>query len=293
MYYGIFLAIATAFTESLVDVLRKKSGTAFDPLIASWMLAMVTFVAGLILTGIFDPTPFPVHASFWTPLIASTLINSATTYLYMSVLATGELSLVLPLVTLSPVFLLFTGPLINNEYPSWMGIVGVIITTVGTYGLKFEDRAQGFWKPITNLLADRRNQKMLLVAFLWAWSSAFDKEASVASSPFWFLTLMNAGLALAYLPLMFRLQRWATIGKDHAWTKLLPLGLVNTLRAWCQFTSVTLILVPYAIGLKRLSIFFGFLWASWIFKETTPRSRVIGTSIMLFGSVLILLASLD
>lgn len=293
MFYGIVLALSTALAESLVDVLRKKSGSAFDPLIASWMLSTVTFVAGLILTGAFDPTPFPVTTDFWAPLIATTLLNSVAMYLYMSVLATGELSLVLPLVTLSPVFLLFTAPLINGEYPSWIGILGVIITTLGTYGLKFEDRAQGFWKPITNLLAERRNQKMLLVAFIWAWSSALDKEASLASSPFWFLTLMDGGLMLIYLPFMFHAKRWAIIGKDQAWVRLLPLGLMNTLRAWCQFTSVTLILVPYAIGLKRLSIFFGLLWAYWIFKEKTPRSRVIAAIVMLVGSVLILLASFN
>jgi hypothetical protein len=109
-----------------------------------------------------------------------------------------------------------------------------------------------------------------VVAFIWAWSSALDKEGLTRLKSVLVFNLDGRRLMLIYLPFMFRAKRWAIIGKDQAWVRLLPLGLMNTLRAWCQFTSVTLILVPYAIGLKRLSIFFGLLWAYWIFKEKTP-----------------------
>ncbi len=302
---GICLAIGSALAESWVDVLRKLNASRFDAMIASWSLHAFTFLVALPLTlalnGFSSRLPagaqflahgFPVSFTFWSALACSLVLNAVATYLYMSVLATAELSLVLPLVTLSPVFLLLTAPLILGEYPSLLGIAGILVTTAGTYGLKYEDRAQGFWKPFTNLWRDRRYRRMIGVAFLWALSSTFDKRAVLNGGALWYTTLINVCLALVFTPFLFRERRWARIWKDRGYLRLLPFGLVSAARSGLQFTAIGFLLVPYAIGLKRLSVLFGIVWGRLLFGEQRTRQRLIAASFMLAGSVLILIALL-
>jgi drug/metabolite transporter (DMT)-like permease len=234
---------------------------------------------------------FPTSSEFWFAWAMTTGTNAVSSYLYMSVLATAELSLVLPLVTLTPVFLLITAPLITHEFPSWMGLVGIVVTTVGVYGLKFEDRTQGFWKPFTNLWRDDRTRKMLAVAALWAISSPFDKRSVLAGGPVWTTILVNAGLALIYFPWMFRQQRIAKIAGNRAFLQLIPLDLFSMVRSLCQNGAALFLIIPYVIGIKRLSILFGILWAKLLFKENRLGQRGVAATVMLVGTFLILYAA--
>ncbi len=292
MIVGVILAMCGAFFESLLDVLRKKNAERLDAMVVSWALVTFSTLFSLVPLFLLESKSFPTSFEFWMALGISLALNSVSGYLYVSILMKAELSLVLPLITLSLVFLLITGPLINHEIPSAIGVVGIFVIVFGTYGLKYENRGAGWFAPITSLWKDRSAQKMLLVAFLWACSSPFDKRATMAGSPLWFLVLISAGLALMYTPFMFQKQRWSLFGADRNWLKLIPLGAVNTITVWCFLSSLTFLFVPYAIGLKRLSILFGVLWGRWIFKEKHTQSRAVAASVMLAGSLMILWATL-
>jgi drug/metabolite transporter (DMT)-like permease len=300
---GIFLALGSAFFESLLDVFRKKTATSFDALTSSLVLHALTFALALPVTLLISfevlPVPhalnvlvhtFPRSLEFWLPLAGSVAFNSVAVYLVMSALASSELGTVLPLSTLSPAFLLVTAPIILHEFPSWLGIVGILITTAGTWGLKFEKGQKSVWSPFQSLWKEKQNRKMLFVALIWAFSAPLDKRASVAGGPLWYLTCIDLGLAAVYVPFMFRKDRWQKLFSDGS-AKLLPLGISNAFRAWCQFTAFCLLLVPYAVGIKRLSILFGILWGRYLFGERDTFKRIWSAAIMIAGSILILIAS--
>lgn len=303
--FGIILALGSAFFESALDVFRKKTSTLFDALISAFTLHALTFLFALPFTllisfGIVSVPQslhvlvheVPVSREFWLSLTASVALNSVAAYLVMDVLSLpeGELGLVLPLTTLSPIFLLVTGPIIVHEFPSWIGLIGILVTTSGTWILMRKPGQEGIWKPFQLLWTVPSNRKMVFVALLYSLSAPFDKRASVEGGPLWYLTFIDLGLALVYVPFMFRGKRWSKLFKSGS-TKLLPLGISNAFRAWCQFTAFCFLLVPYAIGLKRLSIIFGILWGRRLFAEGHTLQRLSAAIVMIAGSLMILLAT--
>jgi drug/metabolite transporter (DMT)-like permease len=300
---GILLAAGAALGESLTDVFRKKTAMSFDPVVSAFVLHALTFVLALPFTLLVSfevfhlpfsmrvfVHSFPASWDFWLSLSGSVALNAIAVYLVMDVLATAEIGMVLPLTTLSPVFLLLTAPIIVGEFPSPLGLVGILVTTVGTWGLARKPGQDGILKPFKLLWSQSNNRKMILVALLYAFSSPFDKRASVAGGPLWYLTCIDFGLAFVYLPFLFRRRRWSTLFSG-AGTKLIPLGLANLFRAWCQFTALNFLIVPYVIGIKRFSIIFGILWGRWLFGERNTAQRLIASAVMILGSILILIAS--
>ncbi|MEN9558001.1 MAG: hypothetical protein RL141_370 [Candidatus Parcubacteria bacterium] len=297
---GVLLAVGAALTESTVDVLRKKNSIAYDAVTAAWSLHTATFAVFLPLMGVFllvghpfigNAPAVPHSTDFWQAIAASVLPNILATYLYMKALETADISLVLPLVTLSSPFLLGTAFLINNEIPSWLGGIGVIVTTAGTYFLKY-DGSGGWAAPFIRLVGDPASRKMLIVAGLYAISSPFDKQAVLAGGSLWSALFMQGGMALFYTPLMFRkgrLQRLRGTPGSGKWFVLL--GLVDSVRAYCQYAAYPLLLTPYVIGLKRLSVIFGVLWGRFYFKEKQTGQRAFAAFIMVVGSFLIMIAA--
>lgn len=300
---GILLALGSAFFESTLDVFRKKTAMAFDALTSAFVLHALTFVIALPFTlavsfrwvrlpdamNVFVHQ-MPTSPEFWWPLAASTVLNSIAVYLVMDALATADLGMVLPLTTLSPVFLLLTAPLIVGEFPSSIGLIGILVTTLGTWGLARKPGQEGVLKPFQLLWSHSSNRKMILVAVLYGFCAPFDARAIHSGGPLWYLTCIDLGLALTYVPFMFRKARWSSLF-SQASIKLIPLGVSNMLRAWCQFTALCFLIVPYAIGLKRLSIIFGILWGRYLFKEGNTAQRLGAAMVMIAGSILILFAA--
>lgn len=300
---GILLALGSAFFESTLDVFRKKTAMAFDALTSAFVLHALTFVIALPFTlavsfrwvrlpdamNVFVHQ-MPTSPEFWWPLVASTVLNSIAVYLVMDALATADLGMVLPLSTLSPIFLLITAPIIVHEYPSTLGLIGIVVTTLGTWGLNRKPGQEGLLKPFKLLWSQSSNRKMIFVAALYGVCAPLDARAIHSGGPLWYLTFIDLGLAMTYVPFMFRKNRWQNLF-SQAGLKLFPLGISNMLRAWCQFTALCFIIVPYAIGLKRLSILLGILWGRWLFGERNTKQRLAAASVMIVGSIMILIAT--
>jgi len=56
-----------------------------------------------------------------------------------------------------------------------------------------------------------------------------------------------------------------------------------------HFIALSLVIVPYMIALKRTSSIFGVAYGWLVFNERKILERIVGTSIMAFGVILILL----
>ncbi len=300
---GAAFAFGSALWESVVDVSRKTTTAHFkDTLLSVFTLHALTLLLALPVTILvsfqmipvpavmsFLVRPFPVSSAFWISLAISVSLNSVAVYVLMDVLAHAELGIALPLTTLSPVFMLMTSPIVLHEFPSVVGLVGIVITTLGAYGLNFQERSRGLLKPLLTLWQSRNNRKMLFIAAMWSITSVFDKKAVLAGGPLWYATWLDFGLAAIYFCFMFRDRRWSTLRRDGS-TALLPLGISNAFRLWSQCLAVSLIPAVYAISVKRLSTVFGVLWGRSLFQEKETLQRTIAALIMLVGTFFILSA---
>ena len=136
------LAILTAFFESLKDVFSKKSLSFLDEYLvacAGMAIAALSLLPILAIVGIPKLGP-----NFWLALTIGGSLNVVAYTLYVKAIRLADLSLMSPLSTLTPLFLLITSPLIVKEIPTIWDAFGVFLIVIGSYVLNLNAAADAF-----------------------------------------------------------------------------------------------------------------------------------------------------
>jgi uncharacterized membrane protein len=285
MLWFVF-SLLTAFLESMKDVLGKRGLKSIDEYAISWSLrtfSLILIVPFLLLTGIPE-----IGAAFLPALAIGGGINALTTVLYFKAIKHSDLSITVPMITFTPLFLLMTSPLILGEFPGPLGLAGVLLIVLGSYILNIKQRHRGYLAPFRALLKEKGARYMLIIAFLWSITSNIDKVGVLNSSPAMWLVAVNVLIALVMTPVVMTGRRERTCLKRNL-AFLVPIGLVGSIAMIFQMTAITMTLVAYVISIKRtsavMSVFFGWL----IFREKGIRERLLGAIIMVIGVALIAL----
>ncbi len=283
----LVFAFLTAFFESMKDVFSKKSLKNIDEYVVAWSLR---FFALLLLLPLLFFVEIPkIGEQFWFALFVSGILNSIATILYMKAIKFSELSLTVPMVAFTPLFLLITSPLILGEFPGVFGLAGVLLIVLGSYVLNIKEKRNGYLAPFKALLRERGPRLMLTVAFIWSICGNFDKIGVLNSSPVLWSIVINAFIALCMLPVLFFKSRGNIKQIPANLPGLLPIGLFGGLMYICQMTAFSLTLVAYVISIKRLSVVLGVVFGGLIFKEEKIKERLLGAAIMVLGVLFIAL----
>ncbi|MCU0633028.1 MAG: DMT family transporter [Methanolinea sp.] len=283
-------AVAQAAYSTGVKVLLPRvsphllAGISF--LVASGILLSLSFLAG-----------FPVLSEGFLPAVAVTVaINILATILFYRALAVSDLSLCLPMLAFTPVFLLLTSFLILAEVPSAAGILGICLVAAGSFLLAAREIPRStsiLLAPLTTLSRDAGVRMMLAVAFLYSVSVNYDKVVVETSDP-----VFGSAVVLGLLGAVFLALTGLSWGRapllrgevPRSRLLLLPaIGLILVVEAVSINLAYTLSIVPYVISIKRLSIFFAVLFGAFFLKEGDIRPRAAGSLVMVAGTVLIAL----
>ena len=207
----------------------------------------------------------------------------------MKAIKLSPLSLTLPFLALSPIFLIFTSNLILGERLNEFGIAGILLTAIGAYLLNVKTTKKGILEPFKAIGRERGSIYMIIVAFIYSITSNLGKMAILHSSPLFF--------ASTYLPILaailFPILMWKNHGRVKQLFSLTALcsliGLAIALSSIAHFWAVSIIEVPYAISVKRTSLLFGIMYGALWFKETNITERLIGGVVMIIGVIIITL----
>jgi len=283
----IAYSFLTALFESLKDVLGKKSLEKCNEYIVAWSLRI--FALPFILPLLIFTKETALGSRFWLALLAGGTLNIVTTILYMKAIKTSDLSVTVPMVTFTPLFLLLTSPFIVGEFPSLKGVFGILLIVTGSYLLHLKEKKKGLLAPFKAIVKEKGPRLMLAVAFIWSITSNIDKVGIQNSSIVHWAIAMHIFAIFAMIPVVRITSRRSL---NQVWKRqkdLFPLGFVNALKYIFQMAAIQLTLVAYVISIKRisaiLSVFLGFL----IFKEKGFRERLTGSVIMILGVLLITL----
>lgn len=229
-------------------------------------------------------------SQFWQALFIGGSLNVITTILYMKAIKYSDLSITVPMVTFTPLFLLITSPLIVGEFPNFFGLIGVLLIVLGSYLLNIKQRHGGFFAPFGALLKEKGPKLMLLVAFIWSITSNFDKIGVQNSSPIYWVIAINIFITLVMLPIMLYKSQRNVKQISASYKALIPIGLASALTLIFQMTAINLTLVTYVISIKRTSAIMSVLFGYLIFKEKGIKERLIGAVIMVVGVCFITLS---
>lgn len=282
----IGLAFLTAVFESGKDAFGKKALQRSDDLVVacSWRLLALPFLLPLLLVRGMPP----IADGFWPALWICGGLNVITAWAYVKAIGLSDLSLTVPMVSFTPLFLLITSPLILGEIPAPLPIAGIVLIVLGSYLLHFRPDRRGLLGPLRSLVAEPGPRWMLLVALLWSVTANVDKIGVRSSSPLFWALAVNGFVAGVMLPVVcWRLRRRQSPVKGNA-RFLLGVGFCGALTSLCQMTAISVAPVPQVIAIKRTSMLLSVLWGHCFFGEKDLRSRLGAAAVMLTGVVLIL-----
>lgn len=255
--------------------------------LVSWVLmtfSLPLLFAAVCISGIPKIGPQYLYALF----IHGTL-NTLAIILYMRAIKSSDLSITVPMVAFTPLFLLITSPILVGEFPSAAGLLGVILIVAGSYLLHLRQISRGFFMPFKALFEQPGPRYMMLVAFIWSITANFDKIGVCNSSPFFWSFSLAAFMSLLMLPVaLYHTPRFFYILKKNI-PCLLPIGLFQGCAMIFHMLALQLTLVAYVVAIKRTSTAISVGWGALFFKEKNIREKLLGVLIMLSGVTLIAL----
>jgi drug/metabolite transporter (DMT)-like permease len=205
----------------------------------------------------------------------------------MKAIKISPLSLTLPFLAFTPVFIILTGRILLGEKLSPWGMLGISLIVIGSYCLNLSHVRSGFFAPLKAIIKEPGSRMMLLISFIYSMTSVISKLGILHSNPYFFGITYYTALTIlmfAIAPFVRDFQGRSLIRSP---LKGMILGFTYGLMVFSHVLALSQIQTAYMISLKRTSIIFGVLYGAWLFKEEKIRERLLGTVIMISGVFII------
>lgn len=285
LFFAVIAAILFAVREGFTKQLTKKTNV-YLIFWAATLLSSVVFFIGMLIEGM--PV---VRDVFWLALAANTPLFLVTSLLLIRAVQISPLSLTVPLLSFSPLFMLLTSWLMLGEFPTLWALVGIILIPLGAFLLNVKHLDKGILAPIKAIKSEKGSLYALAVAFIWSITSNSDKIAIQNSSTFFYLFTINLFITIILTLILIKKHGPMFIKEAKKNVSLLTAtGIFYGSATAFQMLAIQETLVPYVIAIKRAGLILGGIIIGTIFfKEKDFRYRIIGGLVMTIGVLLILI----
>lgn len=281
------LALATALTVATGDALTKKFFGGFSPYEMA-VAASLYSLPFLLATIFFIPVP-ALDGVFWRTFGILVPLDTFAFYLYMKAIKLSPLSLSVPFLSFTPVFMIGTGFFILGEVPNSWGLIGIGLVVIGSYVLHANEVRYGYLAPFRAIFREPGSWLMLIVALLYSLLAVLGKKAIQHSSPlffgFFFLAAFNLATLLVF-PRLAKIQ-WGTLLRMPV--QGVSVGLMLFLHVIFHSLAISMVKAVYMISVKRMSILFSVVYGWLLFKEAEISNRMLGAFLMFLGVICITL----
>jgi len=284
----IIFALLTAFLLATSDALTKRVLASRDEYFVAWARLVFALPVFLICLLIAD-TPH-LNKNFWIAILCALPLEIITIILYTKALKISPISLTMPFLALTPLFLILTSYLIVGEKVSLTGSIGILLIASGSYTLNINKAKDSLIAPVKAIFKEKGSVMMIIVAFIFSLTSSLGKMAIENSSPVFFGSFYFLLITFLFTPIaMAKNKTKIAITKKDIIT-LIPIGITYSLMIICHMYAMSLTKVAYMISVKRTSLLFSIFYGFLLFKEEKIRERALGGIIMFAGFVLIVLS---
>ena len=278
-------ALLNPVSESTRSLFIKKASAQVDPLVISWSNNLIPFLLFPISLFFIE---LKFNTQFWIGFAGSGTIQIINTVLYMRAISKGEISTVMPMLSFTPLVLLITAPILVGEFPSLLGLGGVVLIVVGSYLLNIDLKNMSVLEPLRAIIRNKGTRLMLIVATLWGISGAFDKMALNNSSVFQYITFLNIVVFISTTIMVISQKKFDLEKIREAKTNLFMVSLLTTCSYIFHFAAISMTLVAYVVSLKRLTGMFSVLIGSYFLQEPKMKQRLVGATVMFIGVLMII-----
>jgi drug/metabolite transporter (DMT)-like permease len=308
------LSLTCAFSLASADAATKAWLRDFS----TQELVLVRFtLTGIILIPLLVGMPSldTLPLAFWAWIAVLVPLEIAAMLLYMTAIRDHPLSLTLPYLAFTPVFVILVAYLLLGERLTPRGVAGVALVVCGAWLLNVRHARRDDWRswiePLRAIFYEPGSRLMLVVAAIYALTSTLGKGAMQYLAPrqfgaFYFVLLGLASLVVFGLPQPGRLLRalglvraergpGAPARQDTGGSRIPRVAAVfavaglNAVMIYTHFLALQQVEVAYMISVKRTSLLFGILYGALIFHEKDLVAHLPAAVLMLAGVALIAL----
>lgn len=254
----------------------------------------VNFVSFFLLSVLCVPFVFAVQWSefgwkFWMYCLFGGLLGALGNGYLIKAVQSGNLSVLGPINSYKSVVGLLIGIPLLGELPNLWGIIGIGLIIYGSFFILETLPGKFSWQVLRIPEIKFRIWAMLLTAV----EAIFIKKIILLSSPdisFMMWSFFNALFSFVFLfPFGVKPKReFLSVRKKHVPMYALLVLCVGVMQFGTNYSFANMP-VGYALALFQLSSVVSVLFGYRFFKETNIRKKLLGTIIMILGSVLIIL----
>lgn len=281
------VTLICAFSLATSDALTKKALAVYNEYLIAWLRLLLAMPL-ISLPLFFIPIP-PLDRTFYTTLLIALPLEVIAFILYIKALKVSPLSLTLPFLSLTPVFLIIVPYVLLGEKISFAGGIGIFLIAAGGYTLNIRDFRKGLFGPFIAITKERGSLYMIIVAIIYSISATLAKKVIEHSSPLFAGFAYYVALCVAIAPIAYyKGIKNRKVDKEVFKATLLP-GILDSVGMVTNMIGLSLTKVAYMISVKRLSLLIGVFYGYLFFREPDLRERLLGTALMLSGFILIVI----
>lgn len=280
------LSVLSGLGDAIEFALMKKL-KGISSSIVVWV--QYAFALPFLAVLLYFNYPQKINNNVYWIAILNGLLLIVTTYLLFKATKISDLSVSMPMLSVTPLFLIFTSYFMVNELPTFYGLIGIFLIVIGAYAMHVKDYKMGFFYPFRELFKNKGSLYVLVVAFLFSIAANLGKIGILNSSPIFYSFAVYLFVSIVMIPLVtinFN-KKIKEIRSNLEYLALLGIssGFMMVASAYAMLIAI----VPYVISLKRSSAIFAIFFGYFYFNEKNIKNALIGTFIMLVGGVLITL----
>jgi uncharacterized membrane protein len=187
-------ALLSALFSSVRKTNEKQLSHKLHHFTIGWVVQLLSLpvltVALLSMGKLLNP--FTLGPNFWIPTIIIWFgFYPLNTFLNINSMKLGELTKILPLQSLAPIFALLMSWLFIGQRPNFLAIIGILVVTLGVYVLNV--KSSYLHNPLKIFTADKANLYTLCMILLSTLAGILTVIALKASEPFYYAFIDTLG----------------------------------------------------------------------------------------------------
>lgn len=277
----VFYALITAFSLATADAISKKAMGRSNEYVIAWVREgyALPFLA-LVFFFIAIPS---LDRTFWLSLLLMIPLEIVAIILYVKAIKLSPLSLTIPFLAVSPVFIILIAFILLGELPDRSGLLGILLIVSGAYLLNIRTTREDLLGPIRAIRRERGSLLMIIVALIYSVTATLGKVAVQHSSPIFFGFFYPFLLTLILSVILWRKGLLPEVLSRPK--TFLAIGVFTAIMILTHFKAISMTDVAYMISVKRASLVFSVIYGKILFNEENIRERLTGSMLMIAGMV--------